>query len=81
MTGRQKFSSVRARNPCLRRAEVARFALNQSVKVIDVNSVHHDSVGRVIVVTPRQDRFFYWLRFDLSPSGGRFGEEQIQAMA
>ncbi len=60
---------------------MARFALNQSVKVIDVDSAHHDSIGRVIVVTPRQDTFFYWLRFDLSPSGGRFAEEQIQAMA
>lgn len=60
---------------------MARFAVNQSVKVIDVNSVHRDSVGRVIVVTPRQDRFVYWLRFDLSPTGGRFDEEQIQAMA
>jgi hypothetical protein len=37
--------------------------------------------GKVIVVTPDQDRFLYWLRFDPKPMGGPFGEDQLQAAA
>jgi len=37
--------------------------------------------GRVIVVTPDQDRFFYWLRLDTNPKSGLFTEEQLQAAA
>lgn len=57
------------------------FKVDQRVQVIDRDSPHHDSVGKVIVVTPDQDRFFYWLRFDPNPTGGRFAEEQLQAAA
>lgn len=60
---------------------VARFEVSQKVQVVDKDSPDHDSVGRVIVVTPEQDGFFYWLRFDLNPTGGRFNEEQLQAVA
>jgi len=58
---------------------VARFSIAQMVKVIDQKSSHHDLVGSVIVVTSANGGFFYWLRFDPSPDGGRFGEEQLQA--
>jgi hypothetical protein len=60
---------------------VALFKVDQRVQVVDMDSLHHESVGRVIVITPEQDRFFYWLRFDPNPTGGRFGEEQLQAVA
>ena len=58
---------------------MALFKVDQRVQVIDQDSPHYDSVGRVIVITPDQDRFFYWLRFDSNVTGGRFGEEQLQA--
>jgi hypothetical protein len=61
--------------------EVAKFSISQMVKVIDQLSPHRDLVGSVIVVTPGNGGFFYWLRFGSSPDGGRFGEEQLQAMA
>jgi hypothetical protein len=61
--------------------EVAKFTISQMVKVIDQHSPHHDLVGSVIVVTPGNGGFFYWLRFGSSPDGGRFGEEQLQATA
>jgi hypothetical protein len=60
---------------------VARFKVDQRVQVVDKDSLHHDSVGRVIVITPEQDRFFYWIRFDPNPTGGRFNEEQLPAAA
>ena len=60
---------------------MARFKVDQKVQVVDKGSLHHDSVGRVIVITPEQDRFFYWLRFDPNPTGGLFNEEQLQAVA
>ena len=60
---------------------MARFSVSQLVKVVDQNSPHHDLIGSVIVVTPQNGGFFYWLRFDPNPAGGRFGEEQLQAMA
>jgi hypothetical protein len=43
--------------------------------------LHHDSVGRVIVITPEQDRFFYWLKFDPNPTNGAFKEQQLEAAA
>ena len=61
--------------------EVAKFSISQIVKVVDQQSPHHDLVGSVIVVTPGKGGFFYWLRFGSSPDGGRFGEEQLQAIA
>jgi len=64
--------------PDIRRAEVALFKIDQRVQVIDQGSPHRNSIGKVIVVTPAQDRFFYWLRFDPNPTGGRFAEEQLQ---
>ncbi len=60
---------------------MAKFTISQTVKVVDQNSPHHDLVGSVIVVTPEKGGFFYWLRFGPSPDGGRFGEEQLQAIA
>jgi hypothetical protein len=61
--------------------EVAKFSISQMVKVIDQHSPHHDLVGSVIVVTPGNGGFFYWLRFGSSQDGGRFGEKQLQAVA
>lgn len=60
---------------------VAKFSISQMVKVIDQHSPHHDLVGSVIVVTPGRGGFFYWLRFGSSQDGGRFSEEQLQAIA
>jgi hypothetical protein len=60
---------------------VAKFSVSQMVKVIDQGSSHRDLIGAVIVITPENDGFFYWLRFDPNPDGGRFGEEQLQAIA
>lgn len=60
---------------------MAKFSIAQMVKVVDHQSPHHDLVGSVIVVTPRNGGFFYWLRFGSTPDGGRFGEEQLQAAA
>ncbi len=68
-------------DPDIRRAEVALFKVEQRVLVTDQDSPQHAMFGRVIVVTPDQDRFFYWLRFDPNLTGGRFGEEQLQAAA
>ena len=59
---------------------MAKFTVSQLVKVIDQSSVHHDLIGSVIVVTPQNGGFFYWLRFDPNPAGGRFGEDQLQAI-
>jgi hypothetical protein len=61
--------------------EVAKFSVSQLVKVVDQGSSHRDLIGSVIVITPENDGFFYWLRFDPNPDGGRFGEEQLQAIA
>jgi hypothetical protein len=66
-------------NQGLGRVEVAKFNVAQRVKVVDTNNPHDDCVGTVIVVTPQQDGFSYWLRFDPNPQGGRFNEEQLQA--
>lgn len=60
---------------------MAKFSISQLVKVVDQSSTHHDLIGSVIVVTPENSGFFYWLRFDPNPDGGRFGEEQLQAIA
>ena len=60
---------------------MAKFSVSQLVKVIDQGSVHHDLIGSVIVVTPVDDAFFYWLRFDPKPDGGRFREEQLEPVA
>ena len=57
---------------------MALFRIDQRVRVVDQDSQHRNSVGRVIVITPELDRFFYWLRFDPNPTGGRFAEEQLQ---
>ncbi len=61
--------------------KVAKFSIAQFVKVIDQQSPHHDLVGSVIVVAPGKGGFFYWLRFGSTSDGGRFGEEQLQAVA
>lgn len=60
---------------------MALFKIDQRVQVVDQDSPHRNSVGKVIVITPELERFFYWLRFDPNPSGGRFAEEQLQAAA
>ncbi|HWR70788.1 MAG TPA: hypothetical protein VN415_06995 [Dehalococcoidia bacterium] len=60
---------------------MALFKVDQRVLVIDQDSPHHAMFGRVIVVTPDQDRFFYWLRLDTNPKSGLFTEEQLQAAA
>jgi hypothetical protein len=60
---------------------VALFKVDQRVLVIDQDSPHHAMFGKVVVVTPDQDKFVYWLRFDPNPMGGRFAEEQLQAAA
>jgi hypothetical protein len=60
---------------------VAKFSVSQVVKVVDPSSRHHDLVGSVIVVTPENGSFFYWLRFEPNLDGGRFREEQLAAMA
>jgi hypothetical protein len=65
--------------PDVRRAELALFEVDQRVQVVDRHSPHHDSVGKVVVVTVGQNRFLYWLRFDSNPKGGLFAEEQLQA--
>jgi len=54
---------------------VAKFSVSQLVKVVDQSNMHRDLIGSVIVVTPENGGFFYWLRFDPNPDGGRFGEE------
>jgi hypothetical protein len=61
--------------------EVAKFIVSQLVKVVDQSNSHHDLVGSVILVAPEDEAFFYWLRFDPNPDGGRFGEEQLEATA
>jgi hypothetical protein len=61
--------------------EMAKFNVSQKVKVVDVNSDHHGEVGTVTVVAPKQDSNFYWLKFGSTASGGRFGEDQLQAAA
>jgi hypothetical protein len=68
-------------DPDIRRANLALFKVDQRVLVIDHDSPHHAMFGKVIVVTPDQDRFLYWLRFDPKPMGGPFGEDQLQAAA
>lgn len=60
---------------------MAKFIVSQLVKVIDRSSPQHDLIGSVLVVWPENGRFSYWLRFDPNPAGGRFGEEQLQAIA
>ena len=60
---------------------MAKFSVSQMVKVIDQGSSHRDLIGSVIVITPGNNGVFYWLRFDPNPDGGRFGEEQLQAIA
>ena len=66
-------------DPDIRRAKVSLFKVDQRVQVVDRRSPHHDSIGKVIVVTLGQDRFLYWLRLDSNPKGGLFTEEQLQA--
>ena len=65
--------------PDIRRAEVALFKVDQRVLVNDHASPYHAMFGKVIVVTLGRNRFLYWLRLDADPTGGLFGEEQLQA--
>lgn len=58
---------------------MALFKVDQRVLVIDQDSPHHAMFGKVVVVTLGQNRFLYWLRLDTNPTGGLFGEEQLQA--
>lgn len=60
---------------------MAKFSVSQLVKVIDLSSPQHELTGSVLVVWPENGRFSYWLRFELNPAGGPFGDEQLQAMA
>ena len=58
---------------------MAKFDVSQKVKVVDTASDHHGQVGTVAVIAPKKEAVFYWLMFGPMPSGGRFGEEQLQA--
>ncbi|MBM4444662.1 MAG: hypothetical protein FJ020_05075 [Chloroflexi bacterium] len=58
---------------------MAKFSVSEKVKVVDVTSGHHGQVGTVTVIAPKQVGTFYWLKFGSAASGGRFGEDQLQA--
>lgn len=58
---------------------MAKFDFAQRVKVIDAASDYNGQVGTVVVIAPKEDTVYYWLMFGPTSSGGRFGEEQLQA--
>jgi hypothetical protein len=58
---------------------MAKYRVSEKVKVVDVTSDHHGEVGTVTVIAPKQGGIFYWLMFGPAASGGRFGEDQLQA--
>lgn len=65
---------------------MAKFQVNQKVRVVDKNSPQHGRVATVSVVTPQQNSVIYGLMFDLKenpklPAVGRFVEEQLEATA